>query len=1125
MATKENQVTVRFESTVETNESDRLSYVPIQAFIEFDSEKDFSDKEKYYIIRGNEYVKTYSPSIDRNDGRTIYVKNPLFDMDNGLYYIKNNNEYIEADPDDYYIAGLQFFYIHESFLMSGPVEIFATLDVVRSENGIAHPTLDEIKSSDYKVLIDGEMVFDIDKYSEVSGLPIALESPYITNLVYDYMKDHDRNVIIYVENVTNFKDQNRYRGAYFAVRNISEDQGSDVPVRIDWQEIILGTHSHSNMKVLEDISELAYSGSEGYLTFDKDGNILLKDFEEVKKLPDLPYEVRKKLEELDKYKKLNEPEHSEDAHLDASFDLLTDTYDWMKGSNTVVGNCRDLYRSLLKSDRKMYIDNNFKLVIPDVGEKHNYKYWVSLDVFKVNFDPEKKQSDAVQVKVSPFSENLLLLNLELSSNLFEEDEILLFKDEKLLDKYSILDRKLRSLSLTLDKTYDAYKDVGLLTVLVVRNAKTVENQGYKILLENAFANETLSIGKINTELTKLYIEGEFARKPKIPKLYLSTDEYGSLVWENKLLPSQTFYAKTITVTSENLEKVVRNEREYVKLVFENANYDLKNDFPMLTVNDFFIFSAKPDLSESGKDVVYYLPLYPIIGEGQYDFELVEPNEYRNVTLVLIKNSASGALKELAENYVTKEDAINILSKGKISLKDYATKNELLGFTKLGHTHSQYALKEHNHDSRYANFQHTHPEMVVMLTKLFNEHSKNGVIEEKVVDYWLTEMSDRTDERFKQFLEEVLGLTYDDENTKGYYFADLNVKLSNKETVLAIKKKANTDLGAVYNLENSTLYLDEAIELLVKFFEKDTVTDSQVLLHDDIPVRLVNGPVGGIETAKIYKAGETSLQDILRDILNPYISIDEMKKRLTPNKDYIVLKWYLVGNEDDELTEIDISRFPVEKLGSTIALKIELDNEYKLNCKEKVLFKDDYSIELKYIERDIYSEVKGVYIDGEPLYLNNGYYYKNNVESLETLEIEWKTNRTITDNYGNSEDNELVYLSGTVEDNNLGFELDYPNIMIGTFTDKNINLDIFDTKVYSEKVLTKLTVDEENPFILVAVEFGKKYRVIDMDTHTDITNYFEVDTDSYAYEGKSYTVLSYESYIDSDLKIMVTTKEG
>ena len=42
--------------------------------------------------------------------------------------------------------------------------------------------------------------------------------------------------------------------------------------------------------------------------------------------------------------------------------------------------------------------------------------------------------------------------------------------------------------------------------------------------------EKISLSEINNELVKLYINGEFNRRPLLPHLYLTTDE----VWTNTL---------------------------------------------------------------------------------------------------------------------------------------------------------------------------------------------------------------------------------------------------------------------------------------------------------------------------------------------------------------------------------------------------------------------------------------------------------------------------------------------------------------------------------------------------------------------------------------------------------------
>jgi hypothetical protein len=80
-----------------------------------------------------------------------------------------------------------------------------------------------------------------------------------------------------------------------------------------------------------------------------------------------------------------------------------------------------------------------------------------------------------------------------------------------------------------------------------------------------------------------------------------------------------------------------------------------------------------------------------------------------ITLIVLKNGASAILDEIAADYLTKEEAVNLLTGGSINLRGYATQQDIRGKANRYHSHSQYARYDHDHDYRYANFNHTHSE--------------------------------------------------------------------------------------------------------------------------------------------------------------------------------------------------------------------------------------------------------------------------------------------------------------------------------------------------------------------------------------------------------------------------------
>ena len=294
----------------------------------------------------------------------------------------------------------------ETLLLSGPIEIFATVD-----------TFDELISEETSNII-----------LQVGGNPI-----------------------IYVADVRRGQDDYTNRGAYFRCEKVSVVNGKAV---VDWREILLGTHSHSNIDSLEKLYELSKQADveNKVIALDKNGEFCLKELSDDNTLPELPLEVQEKLDALKRYEELHEPTEYEWHHLDAPLDQLDNTYDWMEKDedgnykNLAVGNCRELYRNLLASEEKLYISDGFTL--SDEGRN-----WISLDVYKVNFNTDNTVEDIENVKISSPSSNFYSLGLTLSSNIGINDEIFLINNGEMLsdEHYDILERKQNFLSIIFNR--------------------------------------------------------------------------------------------------------------------------------------------------------------------------------------------------------------------------------------------------------------------------------------------------------------------------------------------------------------------------------------------------------------------------------------------------------------------------------------------------------------------------------------------------------------------------------------------------------------------------------------------------------------------------------------------------
>ena len=62
------------------------------------------------------------------------------------------------------------------------------------------------------------------------------------------------------------------------------------------------------------------------------------------------------------------------------------------------------------------------------------------------------------------------------------------------------------------------------------------------------------------------MEGGIARSKDVPHLYLATDAYGNIHWENKLFPSQTFYHESIKLSDDYINDNLTEDGR-VKIVF------------------------------------------------------------------------------------------------------------------------------------------------------------------------------------------------------------------------------------------------------------------------------------------------------------------------------------------------------------------------------------------------------------------------------------------------------------------------------------------------------------------------------------------------------------------------------
>lgn len=1201
-----NQVTVRFEGTTETNQNDRLSYIKVTPF------KQISYADAYNFINGSnnlyqdvyifdEKLQKYTRIFNiKDDGTSYYIRDYKF-KNNLQYYVREieNEEEIYKPVDVFDNAGNEdfdntkdYFILNETQLVSGPVEIFATIDVLREEikdtNGkisyIAHPTLDEMNDDRYKKLStedyeDAEIgEFSIEKYTKLTGNNIALESPYVSRLVFNYVQIYEKTPVIFVESVMAYPNNQDNRGAYFKAQDVDYDV-STKEYRVQWQEILLGTHSHSNPRLLENISNMDFSSinNDAAIYVDKYGNFKVKEKDEENKLsiPDLPKELVSRINELNKYKDLYEPTEDEKHHLDAKFSELENTYDWMTQDengnyiNLALGSCRDLYRELLKKDKKLFLSKDFSL------EETDGLGWISLDAFKLNYDYTKKLSDAINVELYPSNLEYLIFNVILQWNNTELDEIFLFNDGIILNdsSYNIIEKSGNKLTILLNKKDFKYEEPKTLTILVLHDVDKSLKE-LRMDVYNAFNDGKVNLFDINNYLAKLFVESEFTRRPTVPRLYLTTDEYGTLVWDNKLLPSQTFYANSQTI-------LITEDSRVQNVKFRDVSFSRIKDFPLLLVNNYFVPNAEyivPEDDETSVNILFDSETIPFLNLG----------DTATITLIVIKNSSAGSISdEIAKNYVSKKDAISILSHGKINLKDYATYTDLLKYSKIGHTHNEYAKIHHNHDERYAMYHHTHPELIAIVTKLLSKEN----ISEDEINNWVEKIISGNEKQLIKFLLQFgrADVKKDEEGNpikdsdgdfvydmSTYEIIDSKIIIENVDYInekidrvneelheIKIKQGKDVDIKDDIPKLNPGCTLEDILQKIVLLFEVDSVKDSQVYLESPISVKLVNGPIGGLTEEKTYTTG-TNLQDILRDILSPYLNVKEMIRRLTPVAQYTKINWFKTSSPDGENLEYvligDPGKIPLGDSGEKLYFTVTLKNADNKDCIQEIVHEGkklilrtipiisvcEQPITEEYTEgavptfKVVEKNEKGYYLYSDAFDLANKV-AKNEIYSIK---VEWlcknneELNDKVYDNYGNESSrlNSILKDDGSFEilknfEIIPNIQIDLPNFYWTTKDNNEIPRSSSEISEMSRNTLMGINTQDERFIILlvrdeVYEDPNKVFDIVDPKTHNTVLDCFEdyPETPTIQLYEEPYVPIYYES-LDETSKFELLIKTG
>jgi hypothetical protein len=364
--------------------------------------------------------------------------------------------------------------------------------------------------------------------------------------------------------------------------------------------------------------------------------------------------------------------------------------------------------------------------------------------------------------------------------------------------------------------------------------------------------------------------------PDVPEsetnLYLRVDADGNKQWVNDFVAAQNFQ-----VIKERVLLGAGENSTYTITFDQEISYDESlGDYALVWSDSLLI---------SDKTISYNLDTKKItVTSATTQFN---NNEY--ATLMIIRNGAAAAIAELAEDYVTKSELINVLSGGAVNLKNYATKSELNNYAKRQHSHADLAKKDHNHDNRYAFFFHTHPEIEAQIESRIQTHL---TMHPDVFDM-LTQIS-QTINGNEQLQTLIQGLNFDtdlseinskiddlnamfNDNSNSPINIQLKYYLDNREFngyQIMIDPSRISQTGEIKNLEEILIDIYQKLD-----FENEVVNTNEVLLSDDIEVKLADGVEVGRYSNNDLISSNTQLTTVLKNMLQKKIIPEYIKPNL------------------------------------------------------------------------------------------------------------------------------------------------------------------------------------------------------------------------------------------------------
>jgi hypothetical protein len=432
-------------------------------------------------------------------------------------------------------------------------------------------------------------------------------------------------------------------------------------------------------------------------------------------------------------------------------------------------------------------------------------------------------------------------------------------------------------------------------------------------------------------------------------LYLGFDEDGNPEWKNDFIAAQTFQLKTKQVTSPTLS-----------VTFEDVLFDSTLDEVLVLAGKFFVYNRTIAYNAQTKVLTVNLVSDE---DSSTEVEAFEAGE--TISILIIRNGASAILDSLAKDYITKAEAVTLLSGGSVNLNDYAKKTDLQGYAKKYHTHSQFARVDHNHDYRYAMFNHTHDNYLTrksalsLIEEVLGKHPDILTSLQAISDYIvenspeLATLATRTDIDDIQAQIDTINSTF---GTRVQTFLDSEATVQSERVITNFADEAG-------NAKN----LDQVLTEFRADLDDDygNVHIEEVFLQEEIPVILAEDEYqGNYENGDVIS--ETSnLTEVLTNLFQRRIPPRSIAGELQVEFDAPQLV------EVGETIEVDITA-NFDRRDSGMLNRYEIFKTIGTNPEQKIesfTSIENVSVEVTAIEQPTLLRVEGSYETGITKYDN------------------------------------------------------------------------------------------------------------------------------------------------------------